>query len=68
MAKDFSVQDLVTIAGDNLGALLPLALYGALLKAIGGVASTLNQCWVRMVLGLLAQQQYSTVLEVVVCD
>ena len=54
MANVIWVQDLVTIAGANLGALVPLALYGALLKAISGEASTLNHCWVRMALRLLA--------------
>jgi hypothetical protein len=57
------VQVLVTIAGDDREALVPLASSGVLAKVTGGVESTLNQSWVRVVLGLLEQQQYSPVLE-----
>jgi len=57
------VQVLETIAGDDREALVPLATSGALAKVTGGVVSTLNQSWVRVVLGLLEQQQYCPVLE-----
>lgn len=66
--KVCAVQGLVTISGDDHEALVPLASSGALAKGAGGVVITLIQGWVRMVLWLLEQQQYSPVLEMVEVD
>jgi len=66
--KVCAVQGLVSISGDDHEALVPLASSGALAKGTGGVVITLIQGWVWMMLWLLAQQRYPTVLEVVVCD
>jgi hypothetical protein len=56
---------LVTIAGDDHGALVRLASTGALVKDTGGEVTMLNQSRVRMKLELLERQQYSPALEMV---
>jgi hypothetical protein len=58
----------VTIAGDDHGALVRLASTGALVKVTGGEVTMLNQNRVRMKLELLERQQHSPALEMVEVD
>ena len=65
LPKDCEVIGVVTIAGDDHGALVRLASTGALVKVTGGEVTMLNQSRVRMKLLLLEQKQHSPVLEMV---
>jgi hypothetical protein len=58
----------VTIAGDDHGALVRLASTGALVKVTGGEVTMLNQNRVRMKLELLERQQHCLALEMVAVD
>ena len=58
----------VTIGGDDHGALVRLASTGALVKVTGVEMTMLNQSRVRMKLELLERQQHSPVLEMVEVD
>ncbi len=58
----------VTIAGDDHGALVRLASTGALVKVTGAEVTMLNQNRVRMKLELLERQQHFQVLEMVEVD
>jgi len=62
------VLGVVTIAGDDHGALVRLASTGALVKVTGGEVTMLNQSRVRMKLELLERQQHSPGLEMVEVD
>jgi hypothetical protein len=62
------VLDVVTIAGDDHGALVRLASTGALVKVTGAEVTMLNQSRVRMKLELLERQQLCQVLEMVEVD
>ena len=53
----------VTIAGDDHGALVRLASTGALVKVTGGEVTMLNQSRVRMKLKLLERQQHCPMIE-----
>jgi len=68
LPKDCAVIGVVTIAGDDHGALVRLASTGALVKVTGGEVTMLNQSRVRMKLDLLERQQHSPVLEMVAVD
>lgn len=68
LSKDCEVIGVVTIAGDDHGALVRLASTGALVKVTGGEVPMLNQNRVRMKLLLLEQKQHSPVLEMVAVD
>ena len=65
LPKDCEVIGVVTIAGDDHGALVRLASTGALVKVTGGEVTMLNQNRVRMKLELLERQQHSPALEMV---
>jgi hypothetical protein len=65
LPKDCAVLGIVTIAGDDHGALVRLASTGALVKVTGGEVTMLNQSRVRMKLDLLERQQHSPELEIV---
>lgn len=65
LPKDCAVLGVVTIAGDDHGALVRLASTGALVKVTGGEVTMLNQSRVRMKLELLERQQHSPGLEMV---
>ncbi len=65
LPKDCAVLGVVTIAGDDYGALVRLASTGALVKVTGGEVTMLNQSRVRMKLELLERQLHSPVLEMV---
>ncbi|MDM7938616.1 MAG: hypothetical protein QUV06_14345 [Cyanobium sp. CZS 48M] len=67
LSKDFEVIGVVTIAGDDHGALVRLAS-GVLVKVTGGEVTMLNQSRVRMKLELLERQQQSPALEMVEVD
>jgi hypothetical protein len=56
---------MMSIAGDDHGALVQLASDSALVKATGGEVTMLNQSRVRKKLELLERQQYSPALEMV---
>ncbi len=58
----------VTIAGDDHGALVWLASTGSLVKVTGGEVTMLNQSQVRMKLELLERQQHSPALEMVAVE
>jgi hypothetical protein len=62
------VIGVVTIGGDDHGALVRLATTGALVKVTGGEVTMLNQNRVRMNLELLERQQHSQGLEMVAED
>jgi hypothetical protein len=68
LPKDCEVIGVVTIAGDDHGALVRLASTGALVKVTGGEVTMLNQNRVRMKLLLMEQQQRSPVMEMVEVD
>jgi hypothetical protein len=68
LPKDCEVLGVVTIAGDDHGALVRLASTGALVKVTGGEVTMLNQSRVRMKLELLELQQHSPVIEMVAVD
>lgn len=68
LPKDCAVLGVVTIGGDDHGALVRLASTGALVKVTGGEVTMLNQSRVRMKLELLERQKYSPVLEMVEAD
>jgi hypothetical protein len=68
LPKGCEVIGVVTIAGDDHGALVRLASTGALVKVTGGEVTMLNQSRVRMKLDLLERQQHSPVLEMVAVD
>jgi hypothetical protein len=68
LPKDCEVLGVVTIAGEDHGALVRLASTGALVKVSGGELTMLNQSRVRMKLELLERQQHSPVLEMVEVD
>ena len=66
LPKDCAVLGVVTIAGDDHGALVRLASTSALVKVTGGEVKMLNQSRVRMkleLLELLERQQHSPALE-----
>jgi hypothetical protein len=65
LPKDCEVIGVVTIGGDDHGALVRLASTGALVKVTGGEVTMLNQSRVRMKLELLERQQHSPSLEMV---
>ena len=68
LPKDCAVLGVVTIGGDDHGALVRLASTGALVKVTGGEVTMLNQSRVRMKLELLERQQHSPALEMVAVD
>ena len=68
LPKDCEVLGVVTIGGDDHGALVRLASTGALVKVTGGEVTMLNQNRVRMKLDMLERQQHSPVLEMVAVD
>jgi len=68
LPKDCEVIGVVTIGGDDHGALVRLASTGALVKVTGGEVTMLNQSRVRMKLDLLERQQHSPALEMVAVD
>jgi hypothetical protein len=68
LPKDCEVIGVVTIAGDDHGALARLASIGALVKVTGGEVTMLNQNRVRMKLELLECQTYNPPLEMVAVD
>jgi hypothetical protein len=68
LPKDCEVIGVVTIAGDDHGALVRLASTGALVKVTGGEVTMLNQSRVRMKLHILEQKQHSPVIEMVEVD
>jgi hypothetical protein len=68
LPKDCVVIGVVTIAGDDHGALVRLASTGALVKVTGGEVTMLNQNRVRMKLELLERQQHCLALEMVAVD
>jgi hypothetical protein len=65
LPKECEVLGVVTIAGDDHGALVRLASTGAMVKVTGGEVTMLNQNRVRMKLELLERQQYCQALEMV---
>jgi hypothetical protein len=65
LPKDCAVLGVVTIAGDDYGALVRLAWTGALVKVTGGEVTMLNQNRVPMKLELLERKQYSPVVQMV---
>ncbi len=58
----------VTIGGDDHGALVRLASTGALVKVTNGEVTMLNQSRMRMKLLLMEQQQRCPVMEMVEVD
>jgi hypothetical protein len=68
LPKDCEVIGVVTIAGDDHGALVRLASTGTLVKVTGGEVTMLNQSRVRMKLELLERQQQSPKMEMVAVD
>jgi hypothetical protein len=68
LPKDCEVIGVVTIGGDDHGALVRLASTGALVKVTSGVVTMLNQSRVLMKLELLDRQQHSPALEMVAVD
>ena len=62
------VLGVVTIAGDDHGALVRLASTGALLMVTGAEVTMLNQSRVRMKLERLERQQLCQALEMVEVD
>ena len=68
LPKECEVLGVVTIGGDDLGALVRLTSNGDLVKVTGGEVTMLNQSRVRMKLELLERQQYSPVLEMVAVE
>ena len=62
------VLGVVTIAGDDHGALVWLASTGALVRVTGAEVTMLNQSRVRMKLERLERQQLCQVLEMVEVD
>ena len=68
LPNDCEVIGVVTIAGDDHGALVRLASTGALVKVTSGEVTMLNQNRVRMKLELLERQQLSPVIEMVEVD
>ena len=68
LPKDCEVIGVVTIAGDDHGALVRLASTEALVKVTGGEVTMLNQNRVRMKLELLERQQHCQALEMVEVD
>jgi hypothetical protein len=68
LPKACEVIGVVTIAGDDHGALVRLASTGALVKVTGGEVTMLNQNRVRMKLELLERQQHCQALEMVEVD
>lgn len=65
LPKDCAVLGVVTIAGDDQGALMRLDSTGALVGVTDGEVTMLNQNRVRMKLELLERQQYNPALEMV---
>jgi hypothetical protein len=63
LPEDCVVLGVVTIGGDDHGALVRLASTGALVKVTGGEVTMLNQSRVRMKLELLERSQHCQVLE-----
>ena len=68
LAEDCEVIGVVTIAGDDHGALVRLASTGVLVKVTGGEVTMLNQNRVRMKLELLERQKHTPVIELVEVD
>ena len=68
LQKDCEVLGVVTIGGDDRGALVRLASTGALVKVTGGEVTMLNQSRVRMKLELLERQQHSLKLGMVAVE
>lgn len=68
LPKDCAVLGVVTIAGDDHGALVRLASTGALVKVTGGEVTMLNQNRVRMKLELMERRQHCQTLEMVEVD
>lgn len=68
LSKDCEVIGVVTIAGDDHGALVRLASTGALVKVTGGEVTMLNQNRVRMKLDMLERQPHSPMIEMVEVD
>lgn len=68
LQKVCDVLGVVTIGGDDRGAMVRLASTGALVKVTGGEVTMLNQSRVRMKLELLERQQHSPALEMVAVD
>jgi hypothetical protein len=68
LPKDCEVLGVVTIAGDDHGALVRLVSTGSLVKVTGGEVTMLNQSRVRMKLELLERQQHCQALEMVEVD
>jgi hypothetical protein len=62
------VLGVVTIGGDDHGALVRLASTGALVKVTNGEVTMLNQSRMRMKLLLMEQQQRCPVMEMVEVD
>lgn len=65
LPKDCEVIGVVTIAGNDSGALVRLAKTGALVKVTGGEVVMLNQHRVLMKLDALERQTYNPPLEMV---
>jgi hypothetical protein len=68
LPMDCGGLDVVTLAGDDHGALVRLASTGALVKVSGGEVTMLNQNRARMKLVLLEQKQHCQALEMVEVD
>jgi len=68
LPKDCAVLGVVTIGGNDHGALVRLTTTGALVKVTGGEVTMLNQNRVRMKLELLERQQHCQVMEMVEVD
>jgi hypothetical protein len=68
LPKGCEVIGVVTIAGDDHGALVRLASTGAMVKFTGGEVTLLNQSRVRMNLELLERQQHCQALKMVAVD
>jgi hypothetical protein len=68
LPKIFTVLGVVSIDGDDHGALVRLASDSALVKATSGEVMMLNQSRVRMKLELLERQQHCQALEMVEVD
>ena len=68
LPKDCAVLGVVSISGDDHGALVRLASAGFQVKASGSEVTMLNQSLVRMKLELLERQQHCQGLEMVEVD
>jgi hypothetical protein len=68
LPKDCEVIGVVTIGGDDSGALVKLATTGAMVKVTGGNVTMLNQQRVTMKLDAIARQHHSAGIEMVAVD